>query len=316
MVEDVTFIAPTYECNPITEDLGRFGSTRTDDCEPSLFCIPAEGRTLDDGSAAAGLCAELEDYIGDPRAYEGCADDSSCDELEKCVTREFRQRYKRVRWAGAEGVCVPYQTDHRRVEVTMRIDADKLQYIRTDSRASIASNGVLGDQLINISVGTETLDRGRRAHPIADLADGGPDRLQGSDRWDHRQGRHQLGRHLGLVHLAQQREHQARPAGHPGQRQRDFAAGQRRRRPDWRAVQRPRVQGRVRPHAQERPPLGRPARRDADHGQRPGGSSPAQRVQGRRQRQRRARGPRRSQQQVGYRSSPARSAVARTRPER
>lgn len=35
----------------------------------------------------------------------------------------------------------------------MRIDADKLQYVRADSRATIASNGVLGDQLINISVG-------------------------------------------------------------------------------------------------------------------------------------------------------------------
>jgi ABC-type transporter Mla subunit MlaD len=148
VVEDVAFIAPTYECNPLTEDLGRFGSTRTDDCEPSLFCTP---------TANGGLCAELEDYIGDPRAYEGCTDDSSCGELEKCVSREFRQRYKRVRWAGAEGVCVPFETEHRRVEVTMRIDADKLQYIRADSRATVASNGVLGDQLINITVGTSEL---------------------------------------------------------------------------------------------------------------------------------------------------------------
>lgn len=149
VVEDVLFIAPTYECNPITEDIGRFGTTRTDDCEPSLFCTPASG------GESPGLCAELEDYIGDPRAYEGCTDDSSCGELEKCVNREFRQRYKRVRWAGAEGVCVPFETEHRRVEVVMRIDADKLQYIRSDSRAAVASNGVLGDQLINISVGTE-----------------------------------------------------------------------------------------------------------------------------------------------------------------
>ncbi len=148
VVEDVTFIAPTYECNPITEDLGRFGTTRTDDCDPSLFCAVSE---------TGGLCAELEDYIGDPRAYEGCADDSSCGDNEKCVSREFRQRYKRVRWAGAEGVCVPYETEHRRVEVTMRIDADKLQYIRADSRATVASNGVLGDQLINITVGTSEL---------------------------------------------------------------------------------------------------------------------------------------------------------------
>lgn len=39
----------------------------------------------------------------------------------------------------------------------MRIDADKLQYIRADSRATVASNGVLGDQLINITVGTSEL---------------------------------------------------------------------------------------------------------------------------------------------------------------
>jgi ABC-type transporter Mla subunit MlaD len=148
VVEDVAFIAPTYECNPITEDLGRFGSTRTDDCEPSLFCTPTPN---------GGQCAELEEYIGDPRAYEGCTDDSSCAELEKCVSREFRQRYKRVRWSGAEGVCVPFETEHRRVEVTMRIDADKLQYVRADSRATVASNGVLGDQLINITVGTSEL---------------------------------------------------------------------------------------------------------------------------------------------------------------
>jgi ABC-type transporter Mla subunit MlaD len=151
VVEDVLFIAPTYECNPITEDLGRFGTTRTDDCEPSLFCTP---------TATGGLCAELEDYTGDPRAYEGCADDSSCGELEKCVNREFRQRYKRVRWPGAEGVCVPFETEHRRVEVVMRIDADKLQYVRADSRAAVASNGVLGDQLINITVGTSELQVG------------------------------------------------------------------------------------------------------------------------------------------------------------
>jgi ABC-type transporter Mla subunit MlaD len=145
VVEEVTFISPTYACNPVSEDLGRFNETRSDDCEPSLFCAPAPG--------GGGLCAELEDFNGDARAYAGCADDSSCSEGEVCVTRQFRQRYKRVRWSAAEGVCVPFTTEHRRVEVSMRIDADKLQYIRTDSRATVASNGVLGDQLINISVG-------------------------------------------------------------------------------------------------------------------------------------------------------------------
>lgn len=150
VVEEIAFISPTYACNPISEDLGRYTEDRSDDCEPSLFCA-----SMPTGSE--GLCAELEEFNGDSQAYVGCADDSSCAESEVCVTRQFRQRYKRVRWAGAEGVCVPFMTEHRRIEVTMRIDADKLQYLRADSRATVASNGVLGDQLINISVGTSSI---------------------------------------------------------------------------------------------------------------------------------------------------------------
>jgi ABC-type transporter Mla subunit MlaD len=150
VVEEVTFISPTYACNPISEDLGRYNESRSDDCEPSLFCAHMP-------EGPEGMCAELEEFNGDSQAYVGCAEDSSCAEGEVCVTRQFRQRYKRVRWAGAEGVCVPFVTEHRRVEVKMRIDADKLQYLRADSRATVASNGVLGDQLINISVGTSTI---------------------------------------------------------------------------------------------------------------------------------------------------------------
>ncbi|NVB41842.1 hypothetical protein G6O69_28680 [Pseudenhygromyxa sp. WMMC2535] len=149
VVEEVSFISPTYACNPVSEDLGRFGETRSDDCEPSLFCAPMPG--------GGGLCAELEDFNGDSTSYAGCADDSSCTEGQVCVTRQFRMRYKRLRWEGSEGVCVPFDTEHRRVEVSMRIDADKLEYLRADSRATVASNGVLGDQLINISVGTSEL---------------------------------------------------------------------------------------------------------------------------------------------------------------
>lgn len=157
VVEDVSFISPVYPCNPVAEDLGRFDEARSDKCEPALFCAPAPPN----GSGGEGLCAELQEFNGDPRAYAGCADDSSCSEGEVCVTKQFRQRYKRVRWAGTEGVCVPFSTEHRRVEVTMRIDADKLQYLRTDSRATVASNGVLGDQLINITVGR----RGEQIEP-------------------------------------------------------------------------------------------------------------------------------------------------------
>jgi ABC-type transporter Mla subunit MlaD len=156
VVEEVTFISPTYACNPISEDLGRYNENRSDDCEPSLFCalMPVSPDAPD---SSQGMCAELEDFNGDSQAYVGCAEDSSCAEGEVCVTRQFRQRYKRVRWAGTEGVCVPFMTEHRRVEVKMRIDADKLQYLRVDSRATVASNGVLGDQLINISVGTSEI---------------------------------------------------------------------------------------------------------------------------------------------------------------
>lgn len=153
VVEEVSFISPTYDCNPISEDLGRFTETRTDDCEPSLFCASMPG-------GATGLCAELEDFNGDPLAYAGCADDSSCSEGEVCVSRNFSARYKRLGWDGPEGVCVPFVTEHRRVEVTMRIDADKLEYIRIDSRATVASNGVLGDQLINLTVGTSEITVG------------------------------------------------------------------------------------------------------------------------------------------------------------
>jgi ABC-type transporter Mla subunit MlaD len=155
VVEEVAFISPEYPCNPVSEDIGRFDETRSDDCDPTLFCATISSS----GVSAGGLCAELQEFNGDPKAYAGCADDSSCGNGEVCVTRQFRQRFKRVRWAGSEGVCVPFLLEHRRVEVTMRIDADKLDYLRTDSRATVSSNGVLGDQLINITVG-------RRGAPI------------------------------------------------------------------------------------------------------------------------------------------------------
>lgn len=153
VVEEVTFISPTYECSPLTEDLGRFNHSRTDDCEPSLFCAAMPGQ----GGEGTGLCAELEEFNGDLDAYARCSEDASCSEGEICVNKQFRSRYKRVPWSAGEGVCVPFLTEHRRVEVTMRIDADKLQYIRSDSRATVASNGVLGDQLINLTVGASDI---------------------------------------------------------------------------------------------------------------------------------------------------------------
>ncbi|MEE9382158.1 MAG: hypothetical protein V3V08_01925 [Nannocystaceae bacterium] len=135
------FISPSYVCDPVSEDHGR-GADRTDACDPSLFCSPK------------GLCAEFEDYTGNPTAYQACANDDTCGESETCVTEVFRRRYRRVRWTGSAGWCVPYLTTHRRIHVTMQISEDTLRYIRIDSRATIATAGVLGDQLINVTVGS------------------------------------------------------------------------------------------------------------------------------------------------------------------
>lgn len=140
-VTSTDFLAPSYICDPQTEDSGLLDG-RTDVCDPSLFCAPSN------------LCAEFEPYTGNPAGYQSCANDDTCGEEEVCLTDAFRRRYRRVQWTGPEGWCVPYSTVHRRIHVTMEISADKLRYIRDDSRATIAQNGVLGDQLINITVGT------------------------------------------------------------------------------------------------------------------------------------------------------------------
>lgn len=145
-VSSINFINRTYPCNAATEDQGRFGGNRTDDCDAFLFCAPNN------------MCADLEPYASKGQ-HAACADDSDCALDEVCVTKEFRRRARRVPWAGPDGVCARYATEHRRVEVEMTIFEDKLELIRTDSRATVASNGVLGDQLVNISPGQlEPLD--------------------------------------------------------------------------------------------------------------------------------------------------------------
>ena len=48
VVKEIGFASPSYPCNPLSEDLGRFGEGRTDSCDPTLFC------------AAEALCAELD----------------------------------------------------------------------------------------------------------------------------------------------------------------------------------------------------------------------------------------------------------------
>ncbi|MCA9700340.1 MAG: hypothetical protein KC431_22630, partial [Myxococcales bacterium] len=70
-----------------------------------------------------------------------------------CVTQPFRQRYRDVRWWGQAGWCVRYATESQRIRVSMEVDADSLQHIRDDSRASVVLNGPLSNPRVNISVG-------------------------------------------------------------------------------------------------------------------------------------------------------------------
>jgi ABC-type transporter Mla subunit MlaD len=140
-VRGIEFVTKQYTCDPDTEDRG---SERTDDCQPEFFCAPEDG--------GGGLCAELERYTGDPNDYQAC--DGTCEASGyHCVTQKFRKRYPKVRWSGRDGWCVPFRGSHQRVEVRMEVYRESMDYIRSDSRATIASNGVLGDQLVNITVG-------------------------------------------------------------------------------------------------------------------------------------------------------------------
>lgn len=147
-VVGVAFINQRYLCNPQTEDYGHAYQGRTDDCEPWMFCAQ-EG---DDPTK--GVCAELEVYSGHYSDYTGCGGQASCGAGQVCVTQAFRQRYRGVRWWGPAGWCVDYEADSQRIRVNMEIDQSALQYIRTDSRASIVLNGILADPRVNITVGT------------------------------------------------------------------------------------------------------------------------------------------------------------------
>jgi len=149
-VASIDFVNVEYECEPQSEDIGRYGEGRTDNCDAFLFCGPA------------GLCADLETYASKGQ-HAPCLEDGDCTHDEVCITSDFRRRARRVTWAGPEGVCARYFTTHRRVQVAMTIFEDKLELVRTDSRATVASNGVLGDQLVNITPGMrETLTDERR----------------------------------------------------------------------------------------------------------------------------------------------------------
>ncbi len=139
-VQSIDFVNRHYLCDPLTEDIGRYGDGRTDNCDEFLFCAPT------------GVCAAIESYAA-KGLHSPCFVDDDCGEDEICVTSEFRKKAKRQTWSGSDGMCARYVTEHRRVQVTMDIMADKLEIIGGDSRATVASSGVLGDQQINITPG-------------------------------------------------------------------------------------------------------------------------------------------------------------------
>lgn len=156
-VQSIDFVSRKYLCDPLTEDVGRYGAGRTDNCDEFLFCAPT------------GICAELEPYAA-KGLHAPCLSSEDCGDDEVCVTAEFRRKAKRVSWSGTDGVCARYITEHRRVQVTMKVFADKLELIRSDSRATVASNGVLGDQLINVTPGMrEALGPDRRIQSTPSL---------------------------------------------------------------------------------------------------------------------------------------------------
>jgi ABC-type transporter Mla subunit MlaD len=140
-VTDRQFIAIEYPCDYETEDRGRFGHGRTDNCDGPMFCAPE------------GKCAELEPYTFNKALYPHCEENAQCQEHELCITADFRRRYRGVLWTGSTGVCDSYITDHKRIRVELSIHADKFIHVRDDSRAVISQNGVLGDQLVQLSMG-------------------------------------------------------------------------------------------------------------------------------------------------------------------
>jgi hypothetical protein len=139
-VEAVDFVQVRYACDPLSEDIGRYGQGRTDSCDQDLFCSPL------------GYCADLEEYAGKGQ-HPRCNDTSDCAQDEICFTGRVRSRETHLMWSGPRGVCARFSIDHTRSRVRMKVPADVVPLIRADSRAVIAANSVLGDQKVNISAG-------------------------------------------------------------------------------------------------------------------------------------------------------------------
>jgi len=170
-VSDRQFIDIAYPCDPETEDRGRFGHGRTDGCDGPMFCAPE------------GKCAELLPYTFNKTLYQPCQEDAQCQEHEVCITPEFRRRYRGVIWTGSTGICDPYISDHKRIRVELSIHAESFVHIRSDSRAVISQNGVLGDQLVQISMGRGAqMQAGGRIQTVPatiEQLDGAKERFEG-----------------------------------------------------------------------------------------------------------------------------------------
>lgn len=139
-VKDIRFAHVRYACDPLTEDFGRIGDGRTDDCDVALFCT------------AQGWCGRLEPWAGKGQ-HAPCITSEDCAEDETCVTSEFRNHFSHVEWSGPVGVCARAETTLWRASVYMDVQADALALIRADSRAMISSASALGDLLVDISPG-------------------------------------------------------------------------------------------------------------------------------------------------------------------
>lgn len=140
-VQAIDFVQRRQLCDPKTEDVGRYGDGRTDQCDEFLFCAPN------------GMCAAVEAYAA-KGLHSPCFTTDDCGEDEVCVTSEFRKLAKRQVWSGSDGMCARYNTENPRVQVTMNVLDDKLGLIGGDSEATIESAGPLGDQMVNIAPGS------------------------------------------------------------------------------------------------------------------------------------------------------------------
>ena len=80
--------------------------------------------------------------------------DVTGEEVYSTIYAMIESRLERgVLWTGGTGICDGFTTDHSRIRVTLSVFQDSMLHIRDDSRAVISQNGVLGDQIIQISVG-------------------------------------------------------------------------------------------------------------------------------------------------------------------